>query len=121
MAEIVNTFQVCKETSLKDIVMNYIALGIISEIDDLYYNSLQNSPLKEAVSNPPAITRTSKSWSFFERPFMQMITRIIYKILRFLYVVVYFYLMPLITVVLSRLSFFLQSQPLVENPYAPSH
>ena len=43
MTEIVNILLICKQTFIMDCVMNFIALGVISEIDNLYAGSIRKS------------------------------------------------------------------------------
>ena len=45
-----------------DTVMNFFALTIISDIDDLYANSLQNFKLKDCIDKPPKIYLRSRDW-----------------------------------------------------------
>ena len=50
-----------------DVVMNFIALGVIAEIDDFYAGSLNNFTLKGCIEEPPKITRTSKFYLSHQR------------------------------------------------------
>ena len=47
--EIVNILLICMQTTTMDCVLNFIALGIIAEIDNLYLSSLGNTRTKEAL------------------------------------------------------------------------
>ena len=47
--------------------MNFVALKVISELDDIYFNTINNEPLKDIIfgeteekSGKPKITRTTK-------------------------------------------------------------
>ena len=41
--ETLNIYQICSTYSIKDIIMNFVQLGIIAQIDDLYAQSLRNN------------------------------------------------------------------------------
>lgn len=41
--EALNIYQVCSTYNIKDIIMNFVQLGIIAQIDDLYAQSLKNN------------------------------------------------------------------------------
>ena len=60
IAELLNIWLVCREDNVKDTLMNYIALGVIAEIDDIYGKSIQNDRLKELIDSKIEITNT---WS----------------------------------------------------------
>ncbi len=49
LTEIVNILLICKQTTIMDAVMNFIALEVIAEIDNLYAESLKNLRIKEAI------------------------------------------------------------------------
>ena len=59
LTEIVNILLICKQTTIMDCVMNFIALGIICEIDNLYASSLKSLRIKDAVTeeNLPVWTK----------------------------------------------------------------
>ncbi len=45
-----------------DTVINFFALSIIHEIDDIYAKSLQNEKLSKALKDPPKIKLHHKDW-----------------------------------------------------------
>jgi hypothetical protein len=47
--EIVNITLICQQTNAQDIIMNFIALGVIAEIDDIYANTLYNNTFKNRI------------------------------------------------------------------------
>ena len=59
----------CAQDSEIDTVMNFFALSIIHEIDNLYFNSLSNElPLKKALSDAaPQRTQSTKWWRYPEK------------------------------------------------------
>ena len=66
--EIVNFLAVLDQSTFSDIVMNFTALVIISEFDDFFYSTFDDSDLKNVCSNTDSayqnlliIRRTSSS------------------------------------------------------------
>ena len=49
MTEVVNILLICKQDTIMDCVMNFIALGVIAEVDNMYANSLKNLRIKAAI------------------------------------------------------------------------
>ncbi len=47
--ELINILLICTQDTVKDVIMNFIALGVIAEIDDLYAGSLYNNPVKDCL------------------------------------------------------------------------
>ena len=47
--EIVNIILICGQTTSKDTITNFVALGAISEIDDYYFSSIDEQRIKEVV------------------------------------------------------------------------
>jgi hypothetical protein len=76
-----------------DVIMNFIALGVIAEIDDFYAGSLTDFPLKDALKEPPMIKRSSKQITFSERSAFMKFVRFFYRTLRVLYASYYYYFM----------------------------
>jgi hypothetical protein len=63
--EIINILVICSLPTIMEIIMNFIALGAISEIDNYYLASLAICPLKSALETPLKISRTSKNFATF--------------------------------------------------------
>jgi hypothetical protein len=67
--ETVNFIMILTTPTYLDVVMNFMALQIISEFDDKFYSALGPSPTKEIVENPEnyedlyKITRTSSPFA----------------------------------------------------------
>ena len=60
--EIINIILMCSQDNIPDTVMNFFALSIIHEIDNLYASSLKDFKLKGVMKNLPLITLTTKMW-----------------------------------------------------------
>ncbi len=87
-----------------DAIINFIALGAISEIDNYYAVSLTHLPIKKALEeNPLKFKKRILNMKFSETSLKQKILLIIYKFYRVLYVSIYFYFTPYITTVFSFL------------------
>jgi hypothetical protein len=64
--EIVNFIVILTSADYLSVVMNFLALAVISEFDDAFYTSIVQDDLKEILSNPAfedmyTITRTSSA------------------------------------------------------------
>lgn len=58
--EIANICLICGQSTTMDVIMNFIALGIIAEIDDYYASSIKNFKLKEALNSLPVFKVENK-------------------------------------------------------------
>jgi hypothetical protein len=87
-AETINIILICGQQTVMDTVLNYIALGVIAEIDNYYCNSLPNKGFKTAVleSEPLTIKYRTRSIKYKERLGSGKVIIIFYKMLRILYV-----------------------------------
>lgn len=102
--ELMNVLLICGENNIKESVMNFIALGVIAEIDNFYASSLKNFPLKECTKDPPTILKSNKDNIEEGRSAYQHIIRFFYKTLRTFYASFYYYFMPFLAVLLSYLA-----------------
>ena len=100
--EIVNILLICNQKTIMECVMNFIALGVIAEVDDLYAKSLKNVRIKEALEedNLPKIYKGGTK--NFEKTLFIYFQRLIFFLGKFFFVVIYYYFMPFTTVVLSQ-------------------
>ena len=100
--EIINILVICSCPTIMDVIMNFIALGAISEIDNYYLASLSVCPLKEALGEPLIVTR--KNSQIKHRPCKPMFVHIIYRTLRVFQVSFYYYFTPFLAVILTYLA-----------------
>ena len=82
--------------------MNYIALGVIAEIDDIYAGSIKDTKLRDTIENEPEIT--IKTRDVKKRTRCHKIIRGVYGFFNFFYVSFYFYFMPFATIILSQIA-----------------
>ena len=102
----------------RDVVMNYIALGVIAELDEVYFYSIR-SPLKEQMAEQEfqiPITNTgkvkldqNKSLHIYNRVQFFML-----KIIRFLYEALYFHMFPYLLFVFLSINHKIQ-QGMIED------
>lgn len=110
--EIVNIILICGQNTSQDTIVNYVALGAITQIDDYYFSSICEQKLKEFVEGEGVeITRKSKDYNKgpngeepkYKRNFVQKLIRANYNILRCIYATGYFYFTPYVTPVITYL------------------
>ena len=103
--EVINLLIIIEASDPKEALMNFIALEIISQIDDIYYSTLRQEPLKNCITqSPPVIENTTKSLRAkgLLKPGFSL-KRSIYQIVMFGYAV-YFYFLPLVVPFVSYVS-----------------
>jgi len=99
--EIINIVLICTTPTIMDTVMNFVALGVIAEIDNHYASSLKDFSLVAAVEEPPVFENSSKSIKFRDRTCYHKFIRTVYKMIRCFYAAYYFYFMPFTVVALT--------------------
>jgi hypothetical protein len=50
--ECVNFIAILTSTTVNDVIMNFMALAVISEFDNFFYGALGNDPNKEVLTDP---------------------------------------------------------------------
>ena len=75
-------------------IIHFVALEVIIDISNMYYESLKSNFLKEILHHPPKTMVCGVDIQFSKRTMFHKIARIIYKILRCFYVGVIFYFVP---------------------------
>lgn len=103
--EVINLLLIIQATDAMSALMNFVALGIICQIDDIIFSALKQEPLKEAVSpeGAPIIVNTTGSLRKSGRSKKQTVVRKFYKFVKFLYAT-YFYFLPMFVPLMSYLS-----------------
>ena len=74
--------------------MHFVALEIIMEVSNLYFESLMNNKLKVIMHHAPKLETKGSDIKFMERSLFHKLARMIYKFIRCLYVSVVFYFVP---------------------------
>ena len=65
--ETINLLLICSLENTKEVIMNFIALGVIAEIDNYYFLALPSSNLTKRLDEPFEIKIKSKSLKFMDR------------------------------------------------------
>ena len=89
--------------------MNFIALGVIAEIDDIYAGSLYHNKIKKEIEE--GLTLEVKEHAPVREEYKSKFRLIfvIYKFLRILYSTYYFYFMPFTVIIVSYIKELLNS------------
>ncbi len=97
-----------------DCVLNFVALKVISEIDNLYAESLKEPRIKAALEEDklPRIYCQGTSWkpTIFIR-----ILKALYRILQFFFIVFYFYFFPFLTIAICQLPLYFKDPVFVKE------
>lgn len=101
LTEIINIFLICGQNTIMDCIMNFIALGIICEIDKHYASSLRNFKLAKSLDRPPVIKFHSKSFNYSEKSIFVGLVRAFYKVAKTLYVSFYYYFFPFLSIYIT--------------------
>ena len=101
--ELVNIVMICMQHTVMDCVLNFIALGTISQLDSIYANSLINEPIKKEVDEPLSIASNLKAPLFKERTCAGKLGYLLYKFWRLGYVSAYYYFTPYSTPLITYL------------------
>jgi hypothetical protein len=81
--------------------MNFIALGVIAEIDNFYLQALPSSALKTRLGEPTPIKTTSRDFEKKERDCKSKWVRVTYRFFRVIEVAFYFYFTPFTVIFLN--------------------
>jgi hypothetical protein len=103
LTETINILSICALENSKEVIMNFIALGIIAEIDNYYLSALPPSALKDRLNEPFAIKAKTKEIDFAGRDLKSKLVRLIYRGYRFIEVAVYYYFTPFSVVFITYL------------------
>ena len=98
--ETMNIIVICQQTSTLDCIINLLAIGIIAEIDKIFYASVGKISTKQVLheENLPVFRKGGMK---FERNIAQKCLWFLYKFLRLFYVSIYFYFMPFLSIAIS--------------------
>ena len=82
--------------------MNYVALGVIAEIDDIYGGSIKDGKLRKTVESELPISIQTRDVN--ERTGGHNLIRGVYGFFNFFYLTFYFYFMPFAAIILSQIA-----------------
>ncbi|CDW81844.1 UNKNOWN [Stylonychia lemnae] len=101
--EIINIYLIASQNTVADVLINYIALGVIAEIDNIYAKSLQHNTMRAMIADGVTLEYNEENPA---RPGYQKnksLAKILYKIIRVYYESYYYYFMPFTVVGLTFL------------------
>jgi hypothetical protein len=75
-------------------IIHFVALEVIMEVSNLYFESLTQNPLKAVMHHAPIGDKRAGDIKFSERSCFHKIARVGYKMLRTFYVGIIFYYIP---------------------------
>ena len=75
-------------------IIHFVALEVVMDISNMYYESLKSNLLKGILHHPPKAVNHGRDIKFWGRSNFHKAARIVYKALRCLYVGVIFYFVP---------------------------
>eukprot|EP00347_Sterkiella_histriomuscorum_P004136 403361618 len=103
--EVVNIFLICQQDTVQDVIMNFIALGVIAEIDDIYAGTLYNNEIKNKLEagEISLLIKDHKPVQPFYASRWNPITWI-HGVLRCYYECYYYYFMPFTVIVITFFS-----------------
>ena len=109
ITEVIDLCLICSQEKIMDVIINFIALGAISEIDNYYATSMPFVPIKKAIEEDPPLFKVAGQQlkQIRKKSTREMcckkIILLIYHPQNIFYMTVYFYFTPYITTVLSYL------------------
>lgn len=90
--EWLNVLVIIEQGTVMDVIMNFISLQIISQVDAIYFAALNKEPLKGVIEEPPEIGNNTENLRVSGRSKMQLVFRKVYKFLKFIYASYYYYM-----------------------------
>ncbi|CDW75959.1 UNKNOWN [Stylonychia lemnae] len=112
--ELINIFLICQQGSVQDVIMNFIALGVIAEIDNIYANTLYNNYSKKLIEDSdgkPGLQINDQVPVRKQYSNKCSIATQIHGLLRLFYETYYFYFMPFSVIVITFFSDLFDSTP----------
>ncbi len=103
LTETINIVSICSLENTKEVIMNFIALGVIAEIDNYYLSALPPSDLIKRLEEPFPIRALSGKINFWDRKLNTKIVCVIYKFFKIFEVSFYYYFTPFIVLILTYL------------------
>jgi len=96
LCEAICIYILAYQNSIQYCIMYFVAINIVMNIPNLYFNSLKQNPLKKVVKpeNRPEANIRGEDIKFWERSCFHKVARVIYKFFRAIYVGVIFYFIP---------------------------
>ena len=110
--EMINIFLICQQDSVQNVIMNFIALGVIAEIDNIYADTLYNNASKKEIEDETVslmINDRKPARPNYNSRFRPSTWA--HGILRLFYECYYYYFMPFTVIVLTFLTDLVDESP----------
>eukprot|EP00347_Sterkiella_histriomuscorum_P014457 403360793 len=101
LTEFINIYLICAQNSVLDILINYIALGVIAEIDNIYAKSLEHHPLRIMIDKGVTLTFDENKAVRPGYNSNKSIAKIFYLVVKVFYESYYYYFMTFTVVGLT--------------------
>ena len=92
--ELINIYMLSRQVTVRYCIIYFVALKVIMEVSNLYFNSLMNLKFKEIIHQPPKVINRNRNLVFSDRSFFHKFARVFYKLVRGVYVSCIFYFIP---------------------------
>eukprot|EP00347_Sterkiella_histriomuscorum_P003827 403362788 len=112
--EVISIILICSQDTVQNVIMNFIALGVIAEIDDIYARSLYQNKIKQEIEEGVTLQIDELNPARPEYKSMCQFSFIIYKALRTAYESYYYYFMPFTVIAVSYIKELVNSEAVEE-------
>ena len=94
LAEYINIILLSHQQTVEYCIIHFVALEVIMEVTNLYFESLLNLKFKSIMHHPPRVIHRSSNIRFGERTTFHQAARLLYRLIRAFYVGFIFYFVP---------------------------
>lgn len=94
LCEFICIYMLAYQHTVQHCIIHFVALEVIMEVGNLYFESLKSNYLKRVMHHPPVADHRGDTIVFKDRSTFHKIARVYYKFLRSFYVGVIFYFVP---------------------------
>ena len=101
LAEGINLYMLTYQHTVAHCIIHLIALEVIMDVSNMYFESLMSNQLKEVMHHPPKVVKKSSEIIICDRSLFHKIARVFYKLLRCFYVGFIFYYVPFVVIYLQ--------------------
>ena len=94
LCEFVNIYMLTYQHTVQHCIIHFVALEVIMEISNMYFESLKGNKLKEIMHHAPKCVKSGNQIKWEDRSLFHKVARLLYKVMRSFYVSVIFYFVP---------------------------
>jgi hypothetical protein len=92
----INCWLLSFQTEVEVAIIHFIALHVIMEIPKFYFEALGENHIKSIFHHPATIEKRGINIKMADRSLFHKVARVVYRVLRVIYVSVIFYLIPFV-------------------------